>query len=64
MIAAPVAFDGEGEPILLGAIALEHALLAVDPHRQRLMPVDALAMTGYNEKDLRLSLAEIARRPL
>ena len=44
------------------AMALEHALLAVDPHGQRLMPVDALEMTSFDEKALRLSLAEIARR--
>ena len=42
----PVAFGEEGEPTLLGAMALEHALLAVDPHGQRLMPVDALEMTS------------------
>ena len=46
------------------AMALEYALLAVDPHGQRLMPVDALEMTSLDEKDLRLSLAETARRPL
>ena len=40
-----VTFGEEGEPALLGAIALEQALLAVDPHGQRLMPVDALEMT-------------------
>ena len=45
-------------------MALEHALLAVDPHRQRLMPVEALEMASFGEKALRLSLAEIARRPL
>lgn len=27
----PVAFGEEGEPVLPGAMALEHALLAVDP---------------------------------
>ena len=37
-----VTFGDEGEPVLLRAIALEHALLAVDPHGQRLVPVDAL----------------------
>ena len=42
----PVTFGEEGEPALLGAMALEHALLAVDPHGQRLMPVDALEMTS------------------
>ncbi len=45
----PVAFGEEGEPILLGAMALEHALLAVDPHGQRLIPVDALEMTIVGE---------------
>ena len=42
----PVAFGEEGEPTLLGAMALEHALLAVDSHGQQLIPVDALEMTG------------------
>ena len=37
-----VTFGEEGEPVLLGTTALEHALLAVDPHGQRLVPVDAL----------------------
>ena len=45
----PVAFGEEGEPTLLGAMALEHALLAVDPHGQRLIPVDALEMTAAGE---------------
>ena len=45
----PVAFGEEGEPVLLGAMALEHALLAVDPHGQRLMPMDALEMTGTDK---------------
>ena len=45
----PVAFGEEGEPTLLGAMALEHALLAVDPHGQRLIPVDALEMTAAAE---------------
>ena len=43
---SPVTFGEEGEPVLLGAMALEHALLAVDPHGQRLMPVDALEANG------------------
>ena len=42
----PVTFGEEGEPTLLGAMALEHALLVVDPHSKRLVPVDALEMTG------------------
>ena len=45
----PVAFGEEGEPTLLGAMALEDALLAVDPQGQRLIPVDALEMTGTEE---------------
>ena len=59
-----VAFGEDGEPTPLGTMALENALLAVDQHGQRLMPVDALEMTSFDEKDLRLSLAETARRPL
>ena len=45
----PVTFGEEGEPTLLGAMALKHALLAVDPHRQGLIPVDALEMTAAGE---------------
>lgn len=41
-----VTFGEPGEPVLLGAIALEHALLAVDPHEQRLVLVDALEANG------------------
>ena len=41
-----VTFGEAGEPVLLGAIALGHALLAVDPHGQRLVPVDALEAAG------------------
>jgi clan AA aspartic protease len=39
-----VVFVGEGAPALLGAYALEGALLAVDPVRQRLAPTHALRM--------------------
>ena len=42
----PVTFGEPGEPVLLGALALEHALLAVDPHGQTLVPVDALEASG------------------
>ena len=35
----PVVFNDEGTPPLLGAMALEQARLAVDPVRQRLVPV-------------------------
>ena len=34
----PVSFGREGEPSLLGVVALETALLAVDPIGQRLVP--------------------------
>ena len=34
----PVSFGREGEPNLLGVVALETALLAVDPVEQRLVP--------------------------
>ena len=41
-----VTFGEPGKPVLLGAVALEHALLAVDPHDQRLVPVDSLEANG------------------
>ena len=37
----PVTFGKEGEPNLLGVVALETALLAVDPEDQRLVPTIA-----------------------
>ncbi len=37
----PVTFGKEGEPNLLGVVALETALLAVDPVDQRLVPTIA-----------------------
>ena len=42
----PVVFGGDGQPLLLGVVALETALLAVDPVGQRLIPTEALLMTG------------------
>ena len=45
----PVTFGEGGEQNLLGAMALEDAMLAVDPHSRRLMPVDALEMTSTAE---------------
>ena len=54
----PVTFGEEGEQNLLGAMALEDAMLAVDPHSQRLLPVDALEMT-----EPRLSPRSRPRRP-
>ena len=41
----PVTFGEDGEQNLLGAMALEDAMLAVDPHSRRLKPVDALEMS-------------------
>ena len=40
----PVTFGEDGELSLLGAMALEDAMLAVDPHSKRLIPVNALEM--------------------
>ena len=42
----PVTFGEEGEQNLLVAMALEDAMLAVDPHSMRLIPVNALEMTS------------------
>ncbi len=39
-----VAFNDEGTPVLLGALALEALFLGVDPVAQRLVPVDGLMM--------------------
>ena len=50
----PVTFGEDGEQSPLGATALEDAMLAVDPHSRRLVPVDALEMTAggrVNEED-------------
>lgn len=41
-ITTPVIFAGEDEPNLLGVVALETALLAVDPVRRRLYPTRVL----------------------
>ena len=43
---SPVTFGEDGELSLLGAIALEDAMLAVDPHSRRLIPVDSLETSG------------------
>ena len=40
----PVIFAGEGEPSLLGVIALEDALLSVDQVSGRLIPVNVLRL--------------------
>ncbi len=41
-ITTPVIFAREGEPSLLGVVALETALLVVDPVRRRLYPTRVL----------------------
>lgn len=48
---APVVFAAEGSPALLGAVTLEIFRLAVDPVRQRLVPVRGLLM-AFRKKDL------------
>lgn len=40
----PVIFAEAGEPILLGVVTLEEALLAVDPVAGRLVPTNALRL--------------------
>ena len=42
----PVTFGEQGEQNLLGAMALEDAMLAAYPHSMRLISVDALEMTS------------------
>ena len=42
MFTTPVIFGEEGEPNLLGVVALEEALLGVDPVAGRLVPVNVL----------------------
>ena len=42
-----VAFNDEGTPPLLGALALEALFLGVDRVGQRLVPVDGLMMSPY-----------------
>ena len=45
----PVIFGKTGEPNLLGVIALERALLGVDPVNGRLIPIVALRMANRPE---------------
>ena len=42
----PVIFGGDGEPSLLGVMALERARLAVDPVNGRLIPVNVLRLAS------------------
>ncbi len=46
VITTTVVFREEGAPLSLGVVALETALLAVDPVQQRLIPTEALLMTA------------------
>lgn len=46
---SPVIFGKSGEPNLLGVVALERALLAVDPVNGRLIPVVASRMASNPE---------------
>ena len=39
-----VTFAEEDQPILVGVVTLEEALLAVDPVGQQLVPVDAMRL--------------------
>ena len=39
-----VIFAGQNQPALLGVVALEQALLAVDPVGQQLVPVDVMRL--------------------
>ena len=42
-------FGEDGEQSPLGAMALEDAMLATDPHSRQPVPVDALEMTAAAE---------------
>ena len=42
----PVIFGGDGEPSLLGVMALERARLTVDPVNGRLIPVNVLRLAS------------------
>ena len=46
-ITTTVVFGEEGTPLLLGAVALETALLAVDPVHPTLVPVRPVMMSAY-----------------
>ena len=44
-LSTPVTFGEPGEPGLLGDLTLGDAVLAVDPHTRKLIPVEGLLMT-------------------
>ena len=46
-ITTPVVFAEEGTPTILGAVALEAALLVVDPIGQKLVPTDGLTQPPF-----------------
>ena len=48
-ILTQVLFNEEGTPPLLGALALENALMGIDPVEQRLIPVEGLMMNSEIE---------------
>lgn len=60
----PVIFGREGEPNLLGVIALERALLAVDPVGQRLVPVEAIRFAySAHSRQIRQSNGIVTKFP-
>jgi len=46
--AMPIIFNEPGEPTLLGAVTLEALLLAVDPVRETLVPVEGLRISRWD----------------
>lgn len=48
-VIAPVIVAPEGVMPLLGATALENALLGVDPHNERLIPIEGSLRPAYQE---------------
>ena len=60
----PVIFGREGEPNLLGVVALERALLAVDPVGQRLVPVEAIKFAySAHSRQIRQSNGIVTKFP-
>ena len=60
----PVIFGREGEPNLLGVVALERALLAVDPVGQRLIPGEAIKFAySAHSRQIRQSNGIVTKFP-
>ena len=60
----PVIFGREGEPNLLGVVALERALLAVDPVGQRLVPGEAIRFAySAHSRQIRQSNGIVTKFP-